>query len=917
MDLADAATETADAGQHDRPRDERRLRHLSDDDFRARYGCDRFTATVVANKLRYIAAHMAKLYMAQAFSPFIRDGGDMAGILSGPADLGYPMISFSETNPLFYGSIPDAVPVALEEYGRDRLRPGDVILVNDYYRVGTHLNDVCTIRPFFHDGELLGAITIKAHLADIGGSVMGGFELTKRTVYEDGLRLAPILLYAEDEPVGSTFELVRDNSRAGDVIIPDLRSQCAALARADQLMTEMIHRYGVDAYVGTVRYVCDASAEAMGDALRSLPDGVYEGEDFLDGDGLPDSPEYSVRVRITKVGDRAEFDLHGSSGPSRTSVNCTWADIKTGVSMALKFLLDPHASVTDGTMRDIDVVVPERSILNAMPPTGCQYYWEVVMTIQHAIYNALNPVLGAGAVTVGAAPIVIHSYGHRPDGREWNSTGYLLTECGPWGATRHGDGDSGQQPVIGNLMVVGGVELFELRAQVVMLASEYVPDTAGPGFNRGGAGNADDAWWRVPAEHRLNLFHARRPMAGGGVFGGESGPTSAGWLFAADTVARLDPPFIPMTLSSPVYADAVPLVACSIPSRTRSTTPGPTCSSPVGSRRTPTPSCAPSSAEGAAGETPSIGIPKGCAGTCATSTSPSRVPSATTGSSCAATCAIRRSSPSTAAPRPPSAPRGVLPGRVRRRRHPPDELSPTRRAGAPAHLLEVAEQQAGQLGGATEGGEVAGIELVGHQAQALARRPGAGVPPGRAGHGCRSPPGSARRAIDRAATGRRTAGPTARSRDAPTRRRPAARRRGGRPPPGRTRRRGRGPRRSPGPGRHRPGRPRPTTPPASRRRGDHRSHQHEQDDRHLGGNHRRRVGAHRLGDDDERRIGRIGQGREQRRGIGLEPGIVVVDREVHGHDLVSGGGQARCHQMPVPGVRAGTGDEHERGHRIA
>ena len=164
-------------------------------------------------------------------------------------------------------------------------------------------------------------------------------------------------------------------------------------------------------------------------------------------------------------------------------------------------------------MRNIDVVVPERSILNAMPPTGCQYYWEVVMTIQHAIYNALNPVLGPAAVTAGAAPIVIHSYGHRPDGREWNHTGYLLTECGPWGATRDGDGDSGQQPVIGNLLVVGGVELFELRANVVMLASEYVPDTAGPGYYRGGAGNAHDAM--VAGAGRASPQPVPRPPADG------------------------------------------------------------------------------------------------------------------------------------------------------------------------------------------------------------------------------------------------------------------------------------------------------------------------------------------------------------------------------------------------------------------
>ncbi len=254
-----------------------------------------------------------------------------------------------------------------------------------------------------------------------------------------------------------------------------------------------------------------------------------------------------------------EFDLRGSSGPSRTSLNCTWQDIKTGIAMALKFLLDPHAAVTSGTLRNIDVVVPKDAILNAMPPTACQYYWEVVMTIQHAIYCALNPVLGPEAITAATAPIVAHSYGHRPDGREWNSTGYLLTECGPWGATRHGDGDSGQQPPIGNLMVVGGVEVFEIRANVVMMSSEYVRDTAGPGYYRGGAGNAHDALWRVPAEHRLSLFHARRPMAGGGVFGGKSGPTSAGWLFTPEVMAKLDSPFIPMSLTSAVYAQATPL----------------------------------------------------------------------------------------------------------------------------------------------------------------------------------------------------------------------------------------------------------------------------------------------------------------------------------------------------------------------
>ncbi len=173
-----------------------RLRDLTDQEFLATYGCDRFTSTVMTNRFRYVVAHMANQVRTHAFSPVIRDASDMCALLSGPPALGFPMAAVSETMPLFYGSIPDAVRITMEEYGLDELEPGDVILVNDYYRVGTHLNDACCIRPVFRDGEIVGAATIRAHFADMGGIVMGGFEAAKRTSWEDGLRIPPTLLFS-------------------------------------------------------------------------------------------------------------------------------------------------------------------------------------------------------------------------------------------------------------------------------------------------------------------------------------------------------------------------------------------------------------------------------------------------------------------------------------------------------------------------------------------------------------------------------------------------------------------------------------------------------------------------------------------------------------------------------------------------
>lgn len=183
------------------------LRDLDPAEFEASYDCDRFTATVLRNRLRYIAAHMANQVRTHSFSPVIRDASDMCTTVSGPPELDFPMAPVSETMPLFYGSIPDAVRIVVDEYGLDELEPGDVLMINDYYRVGTHLNDVCLTRPVFVDGKVVAAVTVRAHFADIGGIVMGGFEATKRSIWEDSLRIPPMLVCRAGELVASVLDL--------------------------------------------------------------------------------------------------------------------------------------------------------------------------------------------------------------------------------------------------------------------------------------------------------------------------------------------------------------------------------------------------------------------------------------------------------------------------------------------------------------------------------------------------------------------------------------------------------------------------------------------------------------------------------------------------------------------------------------
>jgi N-methylhydantoinase B len=486
----------------------------------------------------------------------------MSATITGPPSIGHAMPAVSQTLPMFYGSMPEAVRIALEEHGIDALVPGDLILVNDPYRVGTHLNDVCFIRPAFHGDELIGAVTIRAHMLDMGGTTIGGFEVTKQDLYEDGLVFPPTLLFHGGKPVRSTFNLLLDNTRFGPVIIPDIQTINSSLGLGEQLLAETVEKYGLDAYLGGIRYACDTSAETMRTALERLPDGIYEAEEWLDSDGVRENSESVVRLRINKRGGRIEFDLSGTSPANASAINCSWADAKTAVAIALKYLLDPRTPFTSGSMRDVDVVLPPDTMVNPQPPHTCQWYWEPAMAIIYATFQALNPLLGEDAIAPDSWGGTIHyAYGALPDGTPWMSNALNnVTAMGPWGATKQADGDSTQLQIIIN-MVDGGCEPAEAELPLVIMRHDHVPDTAGAGQYRSGAASISDSLWLCDGEHRVSSFHLRRAPGGGGVNGGGSGSLSAAWRWDPNTAAaNHGPDYLPVSLDDPMYADATPLM---------------------------------------------------------------------------------------------------------------------------------------------------------------------------------------------------------------------------------------------------------------------------------------------------------------------------------------------------------------------
>src|SRR5882724_897924 len=134
------------------------LKDLSDEAFRGRYGTDRFTATALASRYRYTVQHMCTDLLQSAFSVILRDWYDFAATISAPPSLDYAMPAVSNSLFVFVGTMTDAVRNSVEEFGVDELRPGDVLICNDPYRVGTHVNDVLFCRPVFRDGKIVAFV---------------------------------------------------------------------------------------------------------------------------------------------------------------------------------------------------------------------------------------------------------------------------------------------------------------------------------------------------------------------------------------------------------------------------------------------------------------------------------------------------------------------------------------------------------------------------------------------------------------------------------------------------------------------------------------------------------------------------------------------------------------------------------------
>src|SRR5450432_3464100 len=307
---------------------------------------DAITLSVLQNGLMQVCNEMDLAFVRAAFSPVISEALDRSdgiyhrdsGELIAQGDLGLP---------IFVGTMQFSTQAVIER--AKAVRPGDVFIVNDPYLGGTHLMDVKFVQPFCRAGKLWCWLANTGHWPDTGGMVPGGFSANATEVEQEGLRLPPVKLYKQGVLDDEILAIILSNIRIADQRIGDIKAQAAALATGQARLAALLDRYGDATVDAAIVELKRRAARQMREKIATIPDGVYEGEAFVDSDGVVDEP-LRIAMRITKRGGAdvesaaLEFDMSGSSPPCKGPMNSVIATTRSSIYLAVKHVF-PEAAI--------------------------------------------------------------------------------------------------------------------------------------------------------------------------------------------------------------------------------------------------------------------------------------------------------------------------------------------------------------------------------------------------------------------------------------------------------------------------------------------------------------------------------------------------------------------------------------------
>lgn len=461
-----------------------------------------------------IADEMGAVLRKTAFSANIKERRDYSCAVYGKSG---ETIAMGDHMPVHLGAMPLSVQHALEAF---RLGPGDVAIVNDPFRGGTHLPDITAVSAVFLGKSTTPEFYVanRAHHADVGGMSPGSMPLA-REIYQEGLRIPPVLLMEKGKVRRDVMEIILANVRTPDERQGDLLAQAMANRRGEERLREIVARYGLARVRRSAADLLDYSERLTRAMLREIPDGEYFFEDFLDDDGVTDEP---VRIAVTLRirGDRVDVDFTGSSPQVAGSVNANYAIAVSAAMYCFRCLIRSEAPYNAGLLRPIRVIAPERSVVNAGPPAAMAAgNVETSQRITDVILGALSNALPDRIPAASSGTMNNLSFGGW-DTLRGRAFAYYETIAGGMGASARGPGRSAIHTHMTNSWNTP-IEAFEHEYPVRVTAYGIREGSGGAGKFAGGDGIVRELEFLEDAE--VTILSDRRKRGPYGLQGGAAG----------------------------------------------------------------------------------------------------------------------------------------------------------------------------------------------------------------------------------------------------------------------------------------------------------------------------------------------------------------------------------------------------------
>ena len=444
---------------------------------------DPVTFEVVKSALYAICMEMKSVIMRTSFSPLLSLSADLSCAI---LDRDCNVIAQGVDIPVHLGAARFTALSALKAFPHETWREGDGVLLNDPYEGGTHLPDMSLLTPVFADGAVIGFALSRIHWPDIGGIAAGSSSVCDEIIKE-GLRIPPIKIIESGVVREDVLRLILANVRVPADRKGDFQAALAGHARATERMRELCLRYGADVVTGVMADTQSYSRRLVEGRLLALADADVTNEETLDGDGIDADVAPLVRVRIRKLGATMSFDFTGSSACVRGPINAPIPVTSAAVYYTVLSFVGGDIAPNSGVYAGIEIIAPEGTIVHATYPApvvaaNTETANRLVDILMGALAKAYPDRVSAGSY--GSA--CVYTLGGFDAARNRAFVHYE-TIGGGMGATAAGAGTSGLRVHMGNTMNLP-MEGTEAALPVHYLNYEIVPETAGEGLHRGGAG---------------------------------------------------------------------------------------------------------------------------------------------------------------------------------------------------------------------------------------------------------------------------------------------------------------------------------------------------------------------------------------------------------------------------------------------